>query len=190
MKSQKIFEVKKLSDGVALKAMCAVKPDDISEAFQEHGKNLVSLQLRFVSYMRGYLRDSYRTEHAKVLAEELSKDSGKLAHLNLCRCNIDDSGMQQILSAIIKNKNLSQTIETLDLSWNNIGKETLEFIRDDFLPNCPNVTEIVICGQGSGLVNSGRGPDPDLNKSIENVHSDLVKEIVESCKSNSKQMTI
>lgn len=185
-KHPKFSKSKVGDDGLQLVAGSSahITPEDIQVVFSKCGDQLVKLKLNFVTFSYSYCTHGYSSQHADTLSESLQACQGPLEVLDLSCCNIDDVGIKKILSAILKNDNLKQQIKFINLSSNNIdNEETLEFIKDNFLMNCKNV-RVILGGQSSGLVDSGRGPGPDLKDNLEYRFPGIVNKINSQNSSN------
>jgi len=89
------------------------------------------------------LKLSPRKEPAEALSFQLNFYRYPLEALMLANCGINDDGMRIIFEGILNNESLRQQIKIIDISYNPITGNTLDFILKPFLENCPRLQIII-----------------------------------------------
>jgi len=117
-----------------------VTANDIHDLFIHQTANMKELTFYPGYTIWGFLRNSFSKETHRALKEELEKyKDGPLAILELSECYKNEDLLIELLEVIIKNETLSNQMTLIDLSNSHLTEKTLDFIKNTFIPECPDI---------------------------------------------------
>ncbi|MDE3399907.1 MAG: CBU_0665 family Dot/Icm T4SS effector [Coxiella burnetii] len=110
------------------------------ELYSEQLPCIRHINLLFMNFRYGWR--GYSSKQHIVELCEIIESTKQLQSLDLANCQIRADNLKMVLQTIIGDSQRSQSLQKLVLDCNYLSKDLLNFIKNDLLPQCQNLSEL------------------------------------------------